>query len=112
LLLIVIDYELLIMDNQSPSSGAVTTTITIQDPAGLHMRKGRDLVNVATQYQATITAENLSRHSPVVDVKSFIELMTLQARQGHILRLSASGPDDQAALNAIRDFFAVNDKVD
>jgi phosphotransferase system HPr (HPr) family protein len=100
------------MDNQSSSAGAVTATITIQDPAGLHMRVGRDLVNVANQYQATITAENLSRQSPAADVKSIVELMKLQARQGHLLRLSASGPDAQAALIAISDFFAVSDKID
>lgn len=98
------------MSNESTE--AMTTTITIQDPAGLHMRAGRDLVNVANQYRATITAENLSRRSPMVDVKSIVDLMKLQARQGHILRLSASGPDAQAAINAVSGFFAVHDKTE
>src|SRR4051812_1539936 len=98
------------MSNESME--AVTTTITIQDPLGLHLRVGKDLVNVANQYRSTITAENLSRQSPVIDAKSILQLMQLQARQGHVLRLSASGPDAQAAINAMRDVFTVSNKVE
>jgi len=90
----------------------VITSITIVDPLGLHLRVGKDLVKVANQYLATITAENLSRPSPVVDVKSILQLMQLQARQGHILRLAAAGPDAQAALHAVTQIFAISDKVD
>ena len=91
---------------------SVNTSITILDPLGLHLRVGKDLVKVANQYRAIITAENLSRPSPVVDVKSILQLMQLQARQGHTLRLSAAGPDAQAAITAITQVFAVGDKVE
>ena len=90
----------------------VTTSITILDPLGLHLRVGKDLVKVANKYTATITAENLSRPSPVVDVKSILQLMQLQARQGHTLRLAAAGPDAQAAIIAVAQIFAISDKVD
>jgi phosphotransferase system HPr (HPr) family protein len=91
------------------TSEPVITSITILDPLGLHLRVGKDLVKVANQYRATITAENLSRPSPVVDVKSILQLMQLQARQGHTLRLAAAGPDAQAAINAVTQVFAVSD---
>jgi len=94
------------------SKEEVSTDITIHDPLGLHLRVGKDLVKVANQYRSAITAENLSRSAPVVDVKSILQLMQLQARQGHTLRLSASGPDAQAAITAITEVFAVSDKIE
>ena len=94
------------------SSEPIVTSITILDPLGLHLRVGKDLVKVANQFSATITAENLSRPSPVVDVKSILQLMQLQARQGHTLRLAAAGPDAQAAITAVAQIFAVGDEVE
>jgi phosphotransferase system HPr (HPr) family protein len=79
---------------------------------GLHLRVGKDLVKVANQFRATITAENLSRPSPVVDVKSILQLMQLQARQGHTLRVAAAGPDAKEAIHAVSQIFAVGDTVD
>jgi phosphotransferase system HPr (HPr) family protein len=89
----------------------ITTSITILDPLGLHLRVGKDLVKVANQFRATITAENLTRPSPIVDVKSILQLMQLQARQGHTLHVTAAGPDAQEAIDAISAVFAVGNKV-
>ena len=72
---------------------------------GLHLRVGKDVVQMANRYQAAITAQNLSRHSSVADVKSILQLMQLQARQGHTLQLRAEGPDAQAALDALTALF-------
>ncbi len=81
---------------------SVSTNLTVTDPLGLHLRVGKDLVTIANKYRADITAQNLSRPSPVVNVKSILQLMQLQARQGHTLRLSAAGPDAQEALTALQ----------
>ena len=81
---------------------SVSTNLTVTDPLGLHLRVGKDLVTVANRYHADITAQNLSRPSPIVNVKSILQLMQLQARQGHTLRLSAAGPDAQEALTALQ----------
>ncbi|GIV77111.1 HPr family phosphocarrier protein [Litorilinea aerophila] len=78
------------------------TQVTITHPLGLHLRMSKDMVHVANQYRATITAQNLTRQSPVVDVKSILQLMRLQARQGHTIQLHAQGPDAREALHALR----------
>lgn len=78
-----------------------SATVTVRDPQGLHLRTSKDVVRVASQYRAEITAQNLSRSSGQVDVKSILQLMQLQARQGHILLLQAAGPDAADALNAL-----------
>lgn len=79
--------------------------VTIHHPLGLHLRKGKELVQLAGQFEAEITAQNLTRSSPVVDAKSILQLMQLQARQGHVLHLAAEGPDADAALAALAVLF-------
>lgn len=79
--------------------------VVVSDPLGLHLRTGKDVVRVASQFESEITALNLSRESAHVDVKSILQLMQLQARQGHEIRLVASGNDAAAALDALRSLF-------
>lgn len=82
-----------------------SVVVTVSDPRGLHLRSGRDVVRTASQFQAQITAANLSRNSNAVDLKSILQLMQLQARQGHNLQLAASGPDADAAIEALCSLF-------
>ena len=79
----------------------VAASITLTHPHGLHLRVGRDVALAANRFQAEITAQNLTRPSPVVDAKSLLQLMQLQARAGHVLRVQAEGPDAQEALHAL-----------
>lgn len=79
----------------------ISTHCTVNHPLGLHLRVGKDLVTVANQFRASITVQNLSRPSPVVDAKSILQLMQLQARQGHTLCICAQGPDAHEALTAL-----------
>ena len=87
---------------QPPSKSVV---VTVSDPRGLHLRSGRDVVRTASRFQSRITASNLSRDTGAVDLKSILQLMQLQARQGHDLKLAASGPDAIAAINALSSLF-------
>jgi len=80
---------------------ALSASVTIHHAQGLHLRVGREIVHLANQYRAAITAENMTRPSPMVDVKSILQLMQLQARQGHMLRVCAQGPDAAEALDAL-----------
>ncbi len=88
----------------------LTTIITIQNPLGLHLRKSRDVVQVANQFHAAITAESLTRETPRVDVKSILQLLQLQAHQGHRLRIYADGLDAQEAIDALRLLLEASDK--
>ena len=80
---------------------SVSATVTITNPAGLHLRTSKDVVQAASQFDATIHAQNLTRQSALVDVKSILQLMQLQARHGRTLLLHAEGPDAQAALQTL-----------
>lgn len=89
------------MEAAGAEPAGVSAIITINHPLGLHLRIGKDVVQLASRYEATITARNLTRPSPVVSAKSILQLMQLQARQGHQLALNAEGPDAADALAAI-----------
>lgn len=102
------------MNDAEPATGvppAVTVTIAISIPNGLHLRAGKEMVYIANRYQARITAENLSRPSPVVDVKSILQIMQLQAHTGHKIRLSAEGPDAAEALAALSELLAPSEEA-
>lgn len=86
-------------------SQSATANIIIKHPLGLHLRKSKDVVQVASRYDAHITAQNLTRESPVVDAKSILQLMQLQARQGHMLCLCATGLDAKDAIEALNVLF-------
>ena len=90
---------------EPPHQLSRSVVVTVSDPRGLHLRSGRDVVRIASQFQAQITASNLSRESNAVDLKSILQLMQLQARQGHSLQLAATGPDADAAIEALCSLF-------
>lgn len=94
-------------DSQYPQTHSADITIT--HPLGLHLRVGRQIVQVANQFRSAITAENITRASPIVDAKSILQLMQLQARQGHVVRVCADGPDAEAAVHALRRIFDPGD---
>lgn len=83
-----------------------STQVTVSDPMGLHLRTGKDVVHMASRFESHITAQNLSRTSAAVDAKSILQLMQLQARKGHVLLLSATGPDAHDAVNALASLFS------
>lgn len=83
------------------TSEPLQASITINHPQGLHLRVGKDLVHLANQFSANIAVQNLTRLSPEVDAKSILQLMQLQARHGHTVRIAANGPDAQDAILAI-----------
>ncbi len=88
-----------------PESKEHSATVTVNHPQGLHLRASKDVVRVANQFLSDIRAQNLSRSSGLVDVKSILQLMQLQARQGHVIRLQAAGPDAVDALDALCTIF-------
>jgi phosphotransferase system HPr (HPr) family protein len=79
-----------------------TAKVTVVHPQGIHLRVGKDLAFVANRFGATTTARNLTLSSPPVNLKSILEIMKLQARTGHIILLSAKGPDAEEAIAALR----------
>jgi multiphosphoryl transfer protein len=98
----------------SPQPDAVQTIVsqqnrlslqlTVKNSLGLHARPAARFVQTAGRFsQETILVSNLTANRGPVNAKSINNVITLGVRQGHEIEISASGPDAQAALNAIKD---------
>jgi phosphocarrier protein len=81
------------------------TTLVIQNQQGMHARAARVFVKVASQFRSEI---KVRRDDLVVDGKSILGVMMLAAEPGAEIEVSASGPDEAEALEAIRQ--VVDDK--
>lgn len=76
--------------------------LVITNPSGLHARPAALFVELANRFASRITVENLDRGKGPVDAKSILFLLTVGASQGHHVRLTAEGPDEVEAIEALR----------
>lgn len=83
------------------SRGMRTTEKTVLNPSGIHLRPAALFVKAAAGFASKITLENLSLGKAPVDAKSMIGVMTAGSRQGHQVRITADGPDEDAAIEAL-----------
>lgn len=73
--------------------------VTISNPQGLHARPVMRFVDLASQFDSAV---RIRKGKQVVDGKSPMEMMLLEATCGTKLRLEAEGPDAPAAIDALR----------
>lgn len=74
------------------------TDITIQHEAGLHARPAALFVKTAGGFKSTI---NVTYGAKTVNAKSIVQVLGLGARQGATISLSAEGPDETEAIEAL-----------
>ncbi len=78
--------------------GALTRTVTIVNPRGLHARAAAQFVKVAERFEAEVT---VARNGAGVSGRSIMGLMMLAAGPGSELELTATGREAKAALDAL-----------
>ena len=77
--------------------------VSVVNAAGLHARPCHAIVSLALGFQAEL---RIACGSRVVNGKSILELMTLGAGCGEVVRLEARGEDAQALLAGLRELIA------
>lgn len=75
--------------------------IAVGNEHGLHARPAAKLVALVNGFDAAVTLTDLDTGRGPIDAGSLSMVATLNAQQGHRLRVGASGPDADAALQAI-----------
>jgi phosphocarrier protein FPr len=80
----------------------VETRIAVDIPLGLHARPAARLIRATAGLDAQVLAGNATTGSALVTARSLNALAGLQVRQGHELRVKASGPDAQKAIDALQ----------
>jgi len=78
--------------------------VTITNPQGFHMRPMSAFVQLAGKYQSAVHV--VRSDGQRIDGKSMLGLLSLAAEQGAELTLEVSGPDAQAALEALAELMA------
>jgi multiphosphoryl transfer protein len=76
--------------------------LTVQNRLGLHLRPAARFVQTASRFRADIRVTNTSASRGPVSAQSINGLMTLAVRQGHDICVTASGPEAEAGLAALR----------
>lgn len=80
-----------------------TKPITIQIASGLEARPVALLVQVASQFESEIYVESEEKR---VNAKSIMGMMTLGLTEGEAIVVSASGNDEEYALEKIEEFLS------
>lgn len=73
-------------------------TTTVVNALGLHARAAAKFVHLATRFEAQV---RVARDTKVMDGKSIMGILLLAAARGTILTISADGPDEQQAVDAL-----------
>jgi phosphocarrier protein len=79
--------------------------VVITNESGLHVRTCGKFVKVASRFKAEIYV----KHGDVeVNGKSILGLIGLAAESGSVIRVRAVGPDEQAAVDALKELVESN----
>ncbi len=78
--------------------------VEIRNADGLHMRPAMQFVDIASQYQASISVSNTQTS---VDGKSIMQMSMLAATYGTRLKIKAEGVDARAAVEALQELVEV-----
>jgi phosphocarrier protein len=87
-------------DHESPPTSERHATLEIKNRLGLHARAAVLLVQTASRYDAEVT---VAKDGQSVNGRSIMGIMMLAAEQGSSIEVTASGPQADEAIDAIRD---------
>lgn len=74
----------------------VVRFVVVPNPQGIHARPSFQIIQTANRYKSNMSLEN-TRDGNVVNAKSMVDLLTLNAPKGTKLRIVAHGDDADAA---------------
>ncbi len=77
--------------------------VEIVNKLGLHARASAKLTQLAGQYKSSIW---LIRNGRRVNAKSIMGVMMLAAAKGATVGIETDGPDEEAAMNALKGLIA------
>lgn len=83
-------------------------TLTIPNKQGLHARPAVLFVKTIGSFDSKVMVKNLTENRGPVEANSLISVMTLAAKQGHQVHISAEGEEKDAVIDALVDLFERN----
>ena len=83
----------------------VTKDVVVINERGLHARPAMQFVDVANAFQSQVTVVKDGPEPIEVDGKSVMQMITLEATLGTLLRLTAMGDDAEIAVQKLAELF-------
>lgn len=74
--------------------------LSVVNPNGIHARPASLFVQEAKKFQSKVTVENLGSGKSK-DAKSILGVMSLGMTKGTEIKITAEGPDEEAAIQAM-----------
>jgi phosphocarrier protein HPr len=87
---------------------AVSKELTILTAVGLHARPAALFVRAAAAHKCKISVANLSKHTPTVNAKSLLSLLSIAVMQNEHILLTCEGEGEQQALDGLAALVAGN----
>lgn len=84
----------------------LSADVQLINPHGLHARPAAHFVKLASQFDADVRVLNLTTGKGPVSARSLNAVATLGAVGGHVVRISATGPQAAEALKALQEITA------
>lgn len=78
-----------------------TKQIVVYNPTGLHARPAAQFVKCAIRFSSEITIKKAGSEEKAVNAKSMILLLSQGFKQGDSCEITAEGPDEQEAVDAL-----------
>jgi phosphotransferase system HPr (HPr) family protein len=76
--------------------------LTVEHEHGLHLRPAAELVRLAARFRSRVEVVNLTRGGGrTADARSLLQVTALGVNAGHVVRLTATGDDAAATLEAL-----------
>lgn len=76
--------------------------LTVQHPAGLHLRPAALFVQTAASFSSDIKVRNLTRETDYQNAKSTIGVMLIRVKQGQTISIRAEGDDEDIAITKLQ----------
>ena len=73
----------------------------ITNKTGLHARPAADFVGAAGKFQSRIRIKNVADEDESANAKSIVLLLSMSLTKGTEVEISASGPDEKEAVDAL-----------
>ena len=83
----------------------VTKEVVINNQVGLHARPATFFIQKANEFRSTIMVEKENRK---VNAKSLLGVLSLGITKGSTITISAEGPDETEAVNALCELIESN----
>ena len=78
-----------------------TACAPIKNAIGLHARPAAKMAETASKFKSDIRIKNMDKNTEGINAKSIIRILSLNATMGTQIEISATGEDEEAAVQTL-----------